>query len=405
MKKIVKKQSLSKTLLCGIAIWAASFAAVSVQAQTYNVGDIAVINNIIANNGLNWTPANPADGSYIPSNWVSCFWTSGASNKRITILDIHNKSLNGMLNVSGLENLQDLSCGFNQLTDINVSGLGNLQTLSCPNNQLTTLNVLGLKNLRGLNCQNNQLTKLDLSGLNLSIGFVGNNQSVSLTMVGNGTNYTAAILLNSPNPATFAAGVTYNSGTLTSTSNTIASSPFEVQTGLTGFTLSGKFNFTYLELYTVTFAGIEISIPSQPILEGGKVSKPADPIRAGYDFGGWFTDSGTFLKEWNFATDVVTQDTTLVAKWTEKTGISTITNDELRMTVFPNPTSGKIVFSGQLLDVSIKIYDIVGKMQESRISEIGQSEIILDISHLPSGIYFVKLKTDKGIVTQKIVKQ
>jgi len=38
------------------------------------------------------------------------------------------------------------------------------------------------------------------------------------------------------------------------------------------------------------------------------------------------------------------------------------------------------------------------------ISEIGQSEIAINIFHLPAGIYFVKITTEKGIITEKIVK-
>jgi len=57
---------------------------------TYNPGDIAVINNIIANNGLNWTPA-PTDGSSVPADWGGGIWSgptwSGAEgdvNRRVT---------------------------------------------------------------------------------------------------------------------------------------------------------------------------------------------------------------------------------------------------------------------------------------------------------------------------------
>lgn len=46
-----------------------------------------------------------------------------------------------------------------------------------------------------------------------------------------------------------------------------------------------------------------------PLLE------PEDPIRDGYVFGGWFTDSG-FTDPWDFAEDEVTGDVTLTAKWT-----------------------------------------------------------------------------------------
>ena len=78
-------------------------------------------------------------------------------------------------------------------------------------------------------------------------------------------------------------------------------------------------------------------------------------------------------------------------------------NYELR--VYPNPTRGKIVVSGQWSVVSVEIYDVVGKKHESRISEIGQSDIVLDISHLPNGVYFIKIITDKGELTKKIIKE
>ncbi|MCL2290892.1 MAG: InlB B-repeat-containing protein, partial [Bacteroidetes bacterium] len=66
----------------------------------------------------------------------------------------------------------------------------------------------------------------------------------------------------------------------------------------------------------VTFAGDDISIAPQTVAHGGLAIEPTPaPERAGYIFGGWFTDNGTFANEWNFATCTVTQDTTLWAKW------------------------------------------------------------------------------------------
>ena len=69
------------------------------------------------------------------------------------------------------------------------------------------------------------------------------------------------------------------------------------------------------ETYTVTFAGEGISIEPQEVLAGELAVRPPNPKRAGYNFSGWFTDDGTFLNKWNFTKDVVTQDTTLYAKW------------------------------------------------------------------------------------------
>jgi len=71
--------------------------------------------------------------------------------------------------------------------------------------------------------------------------------------------------------------------------------------------------------YTVNFVGEEVGIEAQSITHGDYAKEPKNPEREGYDFGGWFTDNGTFVNEWNFKTDIVTQDTTLYAKWEENT--------------------------------------------------------------------------------------
>jgi len=46
-----------------------------------------------------------------------------------------------------------------------------------------------------------------------------------------------------------------------------------------------------------------------------KIAPSDNPERESYNFGGWFTDNDTFLNEWNFKTNIVTQDTTLYARW------------------------------------------------------------------------------------------
>jgi uncharacterized repeat protein (TIGR02543 family) len=83
------------------------------------------------------------------------------------------------------------------------------------------------------------------------------------------------------------------------------------------------------ESHTVTFSAEEIKYSPQTILYGCKVFKPSDPLRVNCNFGGWFTDNGTFENEWNFATDVVTQDTTLFAKWNFKTFTVSFAGDEI----------------------------------------------------------------------------
>ena len=132
----------------------------------HNADDVAVINGIIDNNGLNWTKAVPADGSYIPANWTGITWSGapGSTDRRIIELKMNSKNLSGDLDVSRLTALEDLSCHNNYLRKVDVSGLTALRSLHCWDNRLTELDVSGCTGLRMLHCEVNKLTELDVSG-------------------------------------------------------------------------------------------------------------------------------------------------------------------------------------------------------------------------------------------------
>ena len=68
--------------------------------------------------------------------------------------------------------------------------------------------------------------------------------------------------------------------------------------------------------YTVTFnTDGGSAVPDQKVEEGKKVSKPANPTKAGYTFVAWYRNSAK-TTQWNFDTDTVTANITLYAKWT-----------------------------------------------------------------------------------------
>jgi uncharacterized repeat protein (TIGR02543 family) len=72
-----------------------------------------------------------------------------------------------------------------------------------------------------------------------------------------------------------------------------------------------------INTYTVTFdsdGGTEIE--NQNIDYKNLVSKPTDPTKEGYTFGGWYVESEC-KNEWYFDTDTVVKDITLYAYWIE----------------------------------------------------------------------------------------
>ncbi len=88
--------------------------------------------------------------------------------------------------------------------------------------------------------------------------------------------------------------------------------------------------------YTVTFDSQGGStVPSQTINYGGKVTKPTDPTKAGYTFGGWYKEVAC-TNQWDFDNDTVTDNITLYAQWSQD--IYTVTFDTLP------PNTGTITF-------------------------------------------------------------
>ena len=75
--------------------------------------------------------------------------------------------------------------------------------------------------------------------------------------------------------------------------------------------------------------------------------------------------------------------------------------------LYPNPTSGQLTIdNGEFRVENVEIFDVLGKKQETRgrgqKAESGRYE--LDISHLSAGIYLLKIRTETGITTRKIIK-
>jgi len=88
-------------------------------------------------------------------------------------------------------------------------------------------------------------------------------------------------------------------------------------------------------------------------------------------------------------------------------GNPTSTNDlaKVDIKVFPNPTADYLNIESEIVGTAqLLVADQAGRTQKMiMVSDAKKSQI--DISELPSGIYFVTLRSDNGSVTEKIIKQ
>jgi uncharacterized repeat protein (TIGR02543 family) len=68
--------------------------------------------------------------------------------------------------------------------------------------------------------------------------------------------------------------------------------------------------------YTVTFnSNGGSAVDKRIVIQGERLVKPDDPVRAVYTVEGWYRDNNTFRRKWDFDTDTVTANVTLFAKW------------------------------------------------------------------------------------------
>jgi len=122
-----------------------------------------------------------------------------------------------------------------------------------------------------------------------------------------------------------------------------------------------------------------------------------------YNFINW-TQGGIEVSTNIMHSFTITEDVELVAHFELKNAIETVNADGIK--VYPNPTSGQLKITTSDYQISdMRLFDITGRqMSVVGQSEIGQSEIAIDLSHLESGIYFLRIQTENGAVTKKIIK-
>ena len=93
------------------------------------------------------------------------------------------------------------------------------------------------------------------------------------------------------------------------------------------------------EKYTVTFdsdGGTEIA--SVQVEKGKKITKPEDPSKEHYVFGGWYLED----TEWVFESDTVTKNTALTARWTPEVYSVTLKNYDGTVLATENVSYGSL---------------------------------------------------------------
>ena len=79
--------------------------------------------------------------------------------------------------------------------------------------------------------------------------------------------------------------------------------------------------------------------------------------------------------------------------------------NETSINIYPNPTTGQLTINSEQSTINnVEIFDVYGRKLLSHIANL-TPHTVLNISHLPTGIYFVKIRTVAGEVIKKVLKE
>ena len=365
------------------------------QLITLNVSECTELTELSCFNNqltaLNVSGCTKLEKLYCENNQLTALNVSGCT--KLEKLYCENNQLI-TLDVSGCTALTDLYYTDGQLTTLNASGCISLQMLFCQDNQLTTLNVSGCTALEGLFCKNNQLMSLDISASTTSVRlWCSNNQLTTLKMCEN-------------------MGVIYCEN-----NRFLLSDLFPISQKIDNPCNKG---LGPQNLFPLTLMiGDEIDYSDQHIFDGiytfFEVSKN-DSLASESDYSITegkiiFHRSGNYIVEMSNHAIYSNGDDRVIVE------IEVLPDSNNRIveptkenfTVYPNPTKGVLTISlpnpsegGAYTADNIEIYSVTGQMVGAY--PCGRPETTIDVSHLPNGIYFIKITTDKGMSVKKVVK-
>ena len=124
-----------------------------------------------------------------------------------------------------------------------------------------------------------------------------------------------------------------------------------------------------------------------------------------YNFVKWTSD-GIEVSTNIIYSFTATENIDLVAHFEEEVVGIVETGRATSLQVYPNPTSGELIIETSDYQIcDMRLFDIMGR-QISIVgqSQIGQSQIVINVAHLPPGIYFLRIQTENGVVVRKVVK-
>jgi len=341
---------------------------------TVNWGDGNIETFVCDSNApiLGLSHAYETDGEYL----VTIEATN--NNCRITSFDTERRLLS--LDVSGCSALTFLTCYNGAITHLALTGCTALTVLDLMRNRLTHLDLSDCINLLTLNCLNNELTNLDLSNCSNLISLdCSNNKLTNLNL----SCCTALERIYCD----------MNQLQLSDLFEIQLKKPYYISLGeqnlLPQTAIIGEELFSEQSVFDGIFTKYSITKDNVPTFESDYTVVDGKLI---------FNALGAYSVT---MTNTAIGSSARVIVPIEILPVNIRENAVSNIKVYPNPTTSVLIVKNEERRIeNIEIYDVFGRKQQSNI---GQSDIvyqIVDISHLPTGTFFLNIDGE----TFKIIK-
>lgn len=357
---------------------------ISVQEATAYAGEIVVNNKEIKS--LKGIEAfTGLTGLYCISNELTAIDVS--ANIALTKLHCNRNELTS-LDVSANTALTELYCNRNQLTAIDVSGNKALTDFNCSENRLTSLDISSNTALIVLGCFSNTLSFLDISS-NAALTIVGcsDNQLAALdvsanpdlSMLGCGSNKLTSLDASSNPSLTWLSCEQNQLSSLNLTSNIALTELNCSQNQLTSLDISGNAALTSLNCDVNQLMSLNVKngnnkqftffyAPNNPNLGCIQVDD------AGYSRDNWIDG-----KAFAFDSGV---------KFSEDCGVTSVDDqNKLSLAQYPNPASNSITIETSSGSGLYRLHSLAGRIVQEGV--VLNTAVSIDISSLPSGVYFL----------------
>lgn len=397
--------------------------------ETKNIADLTGIENFTNLKELN---ANNNNITHVNFSQNTNLEQLLIANNQLSALDLSN-------NLS----LKILDIGENQFTEIAVHFLSELESLSVYKNQLTTINLLSNKKLLAFVANENQLKTVDIRANTALVWIdVDDNLLENLT-IKNGNNAIITQFSATGNPNLTCIEVDDVSFSETNFTEKDATANFSGDCApanddcafaiplVIGQSTPGDINSGAFTNATDCVAGpiiadvwYSITVPEtgEFSIEGqgfGGLLKFAlyescasvSSVSCGLNISLTNLTPGTiyYLKVWMEESGSAKSNSesgtfTLTASKSSVLSVDDFSEENTKLLVYPNPATSNISIelSNNVTIEKVFIYSILGDKISTQ-NGANNSKIKVDVSNLSAGIYFIKAKTDNGIVSKKLI--